>query len=153
MNIYIRPLEEKDAYTSYNWRNNPEIWALTGSKPDKLITVEDELCWIRNVISTPNDHRFAIIADDKYIGNIYLTNAENDEAQYHIFIGEESYWGKGIATEASELLINYAKNKLKLKRIYLEVNSNHIKATKLYEKLRFESYKIDENKFLMELYL
>ena len=36
--VLIRPLEVSDALTSYKWRNDPEIWKYTGSRPDMEIT-------------------------------------------------------------------------------------------------------------------
>ena len=47
MEVKIRPLQDKDAYTSVVWRNIPEIWKMTGSSPDREITIEDELNWIK----------------------------------------------------------------------------------------------------------
>ncbi len=138
MKITIRSLNEKDAYTSVKWRNDPDIWALTGNRPNKVITIEDELNWIKKVISNKDQARFAIIADEKYIGNIYITDIVHNKGQYHIFIGEKNFWGKGIAYKASKLLINFAKNDLKLKEIYLSVKLENIKAIRLYEKLGFK---------------
>lgn len=153
MEVRIRPLEEHDAYTSVNWRNDPKIWKLTGSRPDRTITLEDELNWIRKVTSDEKDRRFAIIADQAYVGNIYLTGIKDGEAEYHIFIGEKSYWGKGVATLASRAIIEYARHDLGLKRLELSVNENNAAAIKLYEKLGFKAIESLEGFIRMELEL
>ena len=105
MKVKIRPLEEKDAFTSVKWRNISKIWEHTGSAPDREITIEDELTWIKKVIADPSSKRFAILADGKYVGNIYLTDIKDKKGEYHVFIGEMDYWGKGIARKASEQII------------------------------------------------
>ena len=72
MQVYIRPLTLEDAKTSYKWRNNPKVWELTGSKPDKYITEEMETEWLKNVLQRKNEKRFAVCVKDtdQYIGNI-----------------------------------------------------------------------------------
>ena len=137
MKVRIRELNEKDAYTSVNWRNDPSIWRFTESRPDKTITIDDEINWIRKVIKEKNSYRFAILVDEIYVGNIYITNVDNTGGEYHIFIGDNRYVGKGIAKEASLLLLKFAEHTLKLKQIILNVNRKHINAIALYEKLGF----------------
>lgn len=73
-----------------------------------------------------------------YIGNVQLTGITNEEATFHIFIGEKKYWGKGIGTIATRLIIEYAAKYLNLKRIVLSVKKEHIAAIKAYEKVGFK---------------
>lgn len=143
MEVRIRPLIEEDAKISYQWRNNPEIFKYTGANYDHQITLGDETNWIRQVINNKNDYRCAIIADGQYVGNIYLTDIENGIGTYHIFIGEQDYWGKGIATKASEQLIDYAFKQLNLYEIRLKVKRQNSRAVSMYEKLGFQEYADD----------
>ncbi len=154
MDIYIRPLKKEDALTSFRWRNNPDIWKFTGSKPDKIITPEIELNWIQKVLKEKDSKRFAICLkeNNKYIGNVQLTNIRNRTAEFHIFIGEQEFWGKGIGTETTKLLLKYAFEELNLKQIYLYVNPKNIAAIKSYEKCGFIfQQKIDNEKMLFVL--
>lgn len=137
MNVTIRPLEENDAYTSVKWRNIPELWIHTTFKAQREITIEDELKWIRAVMQDPTSARFAILADGIYVGNIYLTGLKDDVGEYHIFIGEKEYWGKGIARKASERIIEYGKDVLRLNAIILGVRPDNAAAFHLYESLGF----------------
>jgi RimJ/RimL family protein N-acetyltransferase len=140
MKVEIRPLQESDAATSVHWRNDPEIWRHTESAPDRHITLEDELAWVRRVTADPESRRFAILADGTYIGNIYLTGLSGGEADYHIFIGDKSYWGKGIAREASEQIIAYGRDELGLNAVNLKVKRSNEGAYRLYRKLGFEEH-------------
>lgn len=149
MEISIRPLKEDDAYTSVKWRNIPELWTFTKFKSDKEITIDDELRWVRKVIADDTSKRFAITADGVYVGNIYLTGIKNNQAEYHIFIGEKSYWGKGIARKASQLIIDYGKEKLKLKKIILGVKPDNAGAFHLYKSLGFVENGTNDGEFVM----
>jgi len=137
MKVCIRPLEEADASTSVGWRNIPEIWAYTASRPDHEITPEEELAWIRRVLADPACRRFAILADGRYVGNTYLTGIAGGEAEYHIFIGERDAWGKGIARQATTQLLALAKSRLHLAHIHLSVHQANTGAVGLYRSIGF----------------
>ncbi len=136
IDIYLRELTEKDAQTSYLWRNDPSVWEYTGRKPDRVITVEIELDWIRNVLKRNNEKRFAICISEtnQYIGNVQLTAINGYDAEFHIFIGEKFFWGKGIAQKVTAELTKYAFNELRLQSVYLDVRTSHVAAIKAYEK-------------------
>lgn len=152
MTVEIRPLKIEDAYTSVKWRNDPEVFKYTGNIYDHEITIESELEWIKRVISNPLDYRCAIIADNIYVGNIYLTDIQDGIANYHIFIGEKDYWGKGIAKKASRLIIDYGFNTLGLNQINLSVRKANIAAKCLYKSLAFKELMENENE-MIEMYL
>lgn len=144
MEILIRPLLEEDAYTSVKWRNNPEVFKYTGNRYNHEITLDDELSWIRKVIQKEDDYRCAILADGKYVGNIYLTDINNSGATYHIFIGETEVWGKGVAKQASILILAYAFKQLNLKFVELHVRTSNRRAIELYKRLGFQEKFRDE---------
>lgn len=144
MNVRIRPLREEDAQTSYKWRNDTEVFKYTGANYDHEITLEDEANWIRIISKNKDEYRCAIIADEEYVGNIYLTDIANGTATYHIFIGNKDYWGKGVAKEASRQIIEYGFNELNLNQINLKVKHDNIAAKALYVKLGFKEYDMDD---------
>jgi len=154
MEIYIRPLKEEDSFISFRWRNDPEIWALTGNKPNKIITPEIELEWIKNILSRVNEKRFAICIKEtnEYIGNVQLTDITNENAQFHIFIGEKAFHGKGIGTKATRLILEYAFAVLKLKQVYLKVKQENVAAIKSYKKCEFKFKEIVNGELLLICY-
>ena len=151
MNISIRPLIEEDAYISYKWRNDSEVFKYTGNTYKNEITLESELQWIREVINRKDEYRCAILVENNYVGNIYLTDINNDSAIYHIFIGNRAYWGKGVAKIASGLIIDYAFNILNIRTIYLRVHRNNHRALSLYKSLGFKYVSEDKNFYKMNL--
>lgn len=136
---------------SWKWRNDPEVWKLTGSKPDRTITPEIEKAWIQQVLNDDSCRRFAICLEktDEYIGNVQLTNITDEEAEFHIFIGAKTYWGKGLGTQATDKLIKYAREQMKLKTIYLFVKPDNLAAIKIYKKAGFVH--VSKNKMILEL--
>ena len=138
MNILIRPLCIDDAAVSYKWRNNPEIWKHTGGHYSTEITEQIESDWLKATLGDETKSRFAILVDHEYVGNVQLTDIQvNDTAQFHIFIGNQAYWGKGVAKEATYQILVYAKEVLKLRSVFLEVKAENIAAVKAYEKNGF----------------
>ena len=141
MQVTIRPLQEQDAYTSVHWRNDKEVFKYTGNVYNHIIPLESEIEWINKILAnnqTGKEYRCAILADDVYVGNIYLTDINEVSAHYHIFIGDKNYWGKGVAKQASLLILKYAFEELKLKSVILRVRKDNISAYNLYKKLGFK---------------
>ena len=114
------------------------MFKYTGNIYKNEIKIENELEWIHKVTSNSKDYRCAILADGVYVGNIYLTDIENGSAEYHIFIGDKLYWGKGVAKQASILILEYAFNVLSLDSVKLQVRKENTSALMLYQRLGFE---------------
>jgi len=152
MRVKIRPLTEEDAKISYKWRNNPEIWINTGSRPSKKITLEDEVSWIKAVTLRKNEARFAIcVNDDDYIGNVQLTGIKNKRAEFHIFIGEKNYWGKGVGFKAMKLIMELGFKELKLEEVFLKVKKSHSKAINLYKNVGLKINDEDNENIIMSI--
>ncbi|SER18725.1 GNAT family N-acetyltransferase [Pedobacter rhizosphaerae] len=147
--IYLRPLELKDADVSYKWRNDPDVWTYTKFVLKNQITPDVERQWLSNKINLANEKRFAICLKDSntYIGNIQLINIDEESAEFHLFIGDKAYWGKGIGYQASVMVLKYAFYNLHLKSIFLEVHADNAAAYSIYRKVGFETIS-KESEFL-----
>lgn len=148
-NILIRPLERNDAKTSFHWRNDPEVWKYTGNKPDRYITEDIEAEWIEKVTNEKNSKRFAIICELQYIGNIQLTNISASNAEFHIFIGNKEFWGKGVSQLATYQILYYAKEVLKISEIYLSVKPDNLAAINSYKRNNFTV--VEENSDVVKM--
>lgn len=137
-NVKLRELKLEDAEISWRWRNNPEIWRHTGSAPTRFITQEIESKWLAKTLEESNSFRFAICAgkEEKYVGNIQLTGVDQGSGEFHIFIGDTDFWGCGVATAATKLLLEKAPE-LGVSHIYLHVKMENTAAIKVYEKCGF----------------
>lgn len=151
--IYLRKLKITDSEVSWKWRNNPEVWKLTGRKWNNYVSQEIEKDWIKKVISESNSVRLAICLseNDEYIGNVQFTNITESFATFHIFIGEPKYWGRGIGLIATQQSIDYARNNLTINTIKLSVKKDNIAAIKIYKKVGFKIYGSEIDDFLMQI--
>jgi diamine N-acetyltransferase len=147
--IYLRELNLIDAQISYKWRNNPMIWKYTAFRSDTPITYEMEVGWLKNALLKSNDHRFAIClkSNSQYIGNVQLLNVDSNTANFHLFIGEPSFWGMGIGKEACVLMLKFGFLQLELNSISLEVHEEHHVAQSIYKKIGFKDEGIKQGAF------
>lgn len=113
--VLIRPLTLEDAATSYHWRNDESLWKYTVHKLKETATQETEKQWLELRLKDPTERRFAIMADDTYIGNIHFTNITAESFVIHIFIGNKQYQKKGISPLAIYQLCYYGVHILKRK--------------------------------------
>ena len=138
-NIFLRDLTLKDALISCHWRNDPEIWQYTGSRPNRYITEEIETEWLRGVLADESRKTLAICLKEnsRYVGNVQVTNIKDNEAHFHIFIGDKSVWGRGIGTAATLEMLKFAKYNLHLKKLKLWVHEENAAAKKIYLNVGF----------------
>jgi len=155
MNVLLRKISPEDALISWKWRNDPDIWKLTGRKWEGNVDLNIERKWIEQVINDPTRITFSIVAgtDFEYIGNVQITNINTNNARFHIFIGNKNYWRKGIGSEATRLFIEYVKKNLNIKSIYLFVNKTNVAALKIYRNVGFIEDSANYYQIKMSLYL
>jgi RimJ/RimL family protein N-acetyltransferase len=58
-------------------------------------------------------------------------------AEFGIFIGERTQWGRGLGTDAARTLIRWGFLELNLNRVWLRVFDDNARAIRSYEKLGF----------------
>jgi RimJ/RimL family protein N-acetyltransferase len=64
-------------------------------------------------------------------------DGDNGSVMFHITIGERDAWGRGLGTEATELMLGHAFERLGLHRVGLSVFSYNLRAIRAYEKAGF----------------
>lgn len=103
-------------------------------------TLEDAVTYLDLVVKGELGHVFGIYKDDTFVGccsvipqyDIYRINAE-----IGYWIGEP-YWGKGYATEAVKLSVEYAFKELDLLRVYAYIFEYNTASMRVLEKASFE---------------
>jgi RimJ/RimL family protein N-acetyltransferase len=95
--------------------------------------------WLKEVLQRPNEKRFAICThpDNKYIGNVFFTNIDDESAELHIFIGDVNYWGGNRAADTIRLFMEYAFDKMKLKRVDSIINPENKNAVTMADYFGF----------------
>lgn len=135
--IYLRRLTEDDATEEYvRWMNNPEINQYLESR-FYTQTIESIRDFIRSVTNDRN-YQFGIFdkKTDKHIGNIKIgsINPYHKTADIGFLIGDKSYWGKGLASEAIGLATDFAFNVLGLHKVWGGLYSPNIGSMRAFQK-------------------
>jgi len=88
-----------------------------------------------------DNYKFAIElkSERKLVGEIGINHIDyfNQGASLSYWINKD-YWNQGIASESLNLVINFAFNKLKLRRLYLFVYDSNKPSNSLARKLGFK---------------
>jgi RimJ/RimL family protein N-acetyltransferase len=138
---YLSPLNPDDADKYTNWLNDPEV-SVHLSVFSQMLSLPNEREFLDKTTKEGN-YIFGIIdiANDQLIGNCGLVALEliDKTAEYGIFIGDKSYWGKGYGEEATNLMLDYAFNVLNLNNIMLRVFDYNKRGIKCYEKCGFKT--------------
>lgn len=97
------------------------------------ITIED-------LLTNPKSKFGIVTFESKPIGLMAFLNLDTKQkkAELRKMIGESDMRGKGLGKEAAKLWINYGRNKLKLRKIYLYTIDTNIRNVRLNEELGFK---------------
>jgi RimJ/RimL family protein N-acetyltransferase len=137
---YLSPICMEDAEIYTHWLNDVDV-SINLDMFSKNLAVPNEREFLEAVLRN-SDSVFGIIDNktNRLIGNcgLLFTDWVNRNAEFGIFIGDKSYWGKGFGKEATMLILDYGFNVLNLHNIFLRVYSFNKNAIKLYEKCGFK---------------
>ena len=138
--IELRGLRRDDLPLYASWIDNREATQFmeTGWRPAH----EAELEGIFKTSTEAPDHAVFVIVDKtsgKPVGvaGLYLIHWICRRAEFRILIGDSAALGRGLGTEACELIVSYGFEHLNLELIYLGVNCENTRAIRSYEKSGF----------------
>jgi RimJ/RimL family protein N-acetyltransferase len=138
--IYLCPRTSKHAHLYVKWRNDPKVRIFSRNIIPRTIDqqkkrLETEGGRIPEHISFEIWH----IKDNVPIGTGGLNHIDwiNGWGNANLAIGEPDYWGQNIATEAVELLAEYAFNELNLNKLHGGAVVENIGSWTVAEKIGF----------------
>jgi len=138
--VYLRGLKESDLENIQSWLSDSDVTKLLfqGEKPLDLDIIKDDF---HRKIRENNEIVFAIImkTDNQHVGwaGIYEINWVSRNCELRFFIGDKKYWRKGIATESTSLLVDYAFDKLNMHRVHGGANIENHGSVNVFKKLGF----------------
>ena len=137
MQVTIRKFSETDIANKVAWINNPNSNRFLHY--DLPLTLEGTQKWFERNAGNSTRYDAIMEVDGKPVGTIGLLSIDykNKKAEFYIAMGEISYKGKGIAKQATQLMLHYAFNELGLNRVYLFTEEENIPAQKLFERIGF----------------
>lgn len=133
----LRKLEKKDAPLMLEWMHDGEI-NCNFQADFASSTMESVISFINESFNDENQN-FAFVGEkDEYLGTISLKHIsyKNRNAEYAV-VARKKAQGTGAAFAATQELLKYAFEKLRLHKVYLNVLEENVRAQKLYEKCGF----------------
>jgi len=122
------------------WYADPEVARLTRYQQSPLSADELQRFFYSRIIG-PDSMAMAIHVreTERLIGTCAFSqlDGDNGSALYHITIGEHSGWGHGYGTEATQLMVAHAFERLALHRVALTVFEFNERAIRSYLKAGF----------------
>jgi len=139
--IFLRGLCSEDANDRYpQWFNSDDINKYNSHHRHPYSRTE-AISYIEALLDDRTKLVLAIVDKEtnRHIGNVALQDISNinRSANLAIIIGEKEFWGKGIAVEASCLIISHGFFELNLHRIDAGTSAENASAIAWLEKLGF----------------
>ncbi|MCM8749560.1 GNAT family N-acetyltransferase [Thermomicrobiaceae bacterium CFH 74404] len=139
--VYLGPIRRDLARVYQRWMNDLEVVVTLTVLRRVPLTEEDELDWFDAARRDTSSKMFTIYErpDDRPVGNIGLheIDFQSGTSEVGIVIGERSVWGRGYATEALSLLVDYAFTVLGLNQVWLRYVAMNERARQVYDRVGF----------------
>lgn len=138
MYVTIRKFEREDIPNKVKWINDPANNQFLHY--DLPIEISKTQRWFDNNVGRTDRYDAVIEADGMACGIIGLLGIDkrNSKAEYYVTMGEASLKGRGIATEASKIILEYAFKDLNLNKVFLYTETENIAAQRLFEHIGFK---------------
>lgn len=131
---------------SWIWLNDPEVKYLTNSS---TFSQDEQLKWYNNLAHCTDYKLWGIEVDYIPIGVCGLKNITSYDCELWLYIGEKRYWGKGIGSQVTMKLEDFANKKYGLRSIWLKVLKTNTRAQNLYSSRGFVIEKDKQEFFYM----
>ncbi len=136
--ILLESLKPQDITQNYaNWMNDDEVVQYTESR-GKNYTLKDLKNYIHEKNESPHDYLLGVFLKEnrEHIGNIKIGGIDLNKrsADIGVMIGNKKVWGQGFATEAIQLVTQYAFENLNLEKLIAGMLENNIGSLKAFLK-------------------
>jgi RimJ/RimL family protein N-acetyltransferase len=138
--VELRPFTEADYEPAFEMLNDPVGADLTDT--DETFTMEQAVNWYSTRNQQDGRIDLAIIerATGEFAGEVVLNEYEpaRNTCSFRISLRGPGWFGRGLGTEATELIVAHGFDHVGLDRIELEVLARNPRARRAYEKSGFE---------------
>jgi RimJ/RimL family protein N-acetyltransferase len=159
-NVVLRPWRREDAQQLASIANNKNVWNAVRDSFPSPYTVMDAMQWIEKERAANPLVNFAIVCNGQIAGSMGIILSDDvyrTSVEVGYFIGEP-FWGKGIATQALQQLLQYIPAQFNVVRIVARVYEYNKASMKVLQKCGFYLEGIQrkaaiKNKQLVDVYL
>ncbi|WP_320020026.1 GNAT family protein [Labilibaculum manganireducens] len=137
--ITLKPLTPENLLSFYKWIRDEEAIIYSLSVFQAIKTDQQIEDWYAQAINDSRNSNHGIFVDGVFVGYAGISGISNinKSGEYFIFIGDKSYWGKGIGTQVTQKIVKMGFEELGLNRIMLTVSVPNIAGVKAYERVGF----------------
>lgn len=132
----VRPWQIADIASLVRHANNPNVASQLRDRFPHPYTAGDARHFIQSVLGAKTPTSFAIVADGEAAGGVGISpgaDVERFSAEIGYWLGE-SFWGRGIAAEAVELVSGYAFETCNMLRLYALPFADNLRSIRVLEK-------------------
>ena len=147
--LVLRPFEDSDAESVYEYAKDPDIGPIAGWPPHT--SIENSRDIIRNVLAVPETYAVCLKPDSRAIGSIGLMTGDKSNLKLSDSEGEIGYWlgkpfwGRGIMPEAVCELIRHSFEDLGLETLWCGYFDGNEKSKRAQEKSGFVYHHTDRD--------
>lgn len=138
LQVELRPATEEDLELMMAWRNNPMLYE-NFYRQNGPLTWSEHLSWWTSrenrrdwIIKTYGEDR------GRDVGCVNFSQLEKSYPEIGIWIGEVTLWGKGVASQAVEVAIEWLREQDEYEGIRARVLTENTASRRFFEKLGFE---------------
>ena len=137
--VTLRPITAGDADGMWETVHDPEGNDLTATAATFTRAQVDEWCATRAGQDDRLDLAVVDAATGEYAGEVVLNehDPDADSANFRIALRGPAYYGRGLGSEATRLVVDHALRTIGLQRITLGVLARNPRARRAYEKAGF----------------
>ncbi len=147
--IRLRPLEREDLRFVHELDNNESVMHYWFEEPYEAFV---ELCDLYDKhIHSQSERRFVVESEGSPVGLVELIeiNHIHRRAEFQIIVSPQ-FQGQGFAAAATLLGIEYAFTVLNLRKLFLVVDTENVKAIHIYKKLNFVEEGVLRQEFFVD---
>lgn len=141
--LVVRTVSVEDADAMYQYRSDPDTSQYLTTIPRSADDIAEMISKSSVVMDVPGSwYQFVLVesTNNTLIGDIGVHFLETDPENTQVEIGytlDKMYRGKGYATEALRVIIDYLFNTLKKRRIIASIDPSNSASIRLVERLGF----------------
>lgn len=141
--LILRKIDVKDLSDVYDYASNPEVSKYLLWYYHRSITYTKKyLKFIEKLYKKADFFDWGIVFEGKMIGTVGFSRIDQPNNVAEIgYVLNQKYWGRGIAAEAVQKILEFGFERLALDRIEAVLISENIQSAKVLYKCGFRSYK------------
>lgn len=141
--VALGPVRRDLILTYTRWRNDPVV-ARTMNYALGPVTLEERTAWFERASHDTASIRFTILERPSWraigITNLHDIDLHHGTAEFGLMIGEADARGRGLGTETSRLMLDYAFTSLGLHNVMLRVYEYNLAGIRAYQKAGFREF-------------